>query len=111
MGKFEVNTESLSETAKVLLNVANGVSGVRDASGPATQGVGNACGDAEAGAAFDDFARAWSAVLAGLTTMLFSYEQDTESAAILYERAERSAMPSTPPPMPPAWRRAHRNDA
>jgi hypothetical protein len=99
IGTFEVHTGSLSNAAKALWKVAGGVSDVRDAFGPATHGVGAVCGDAETGAAFDVLGRRWSAVLVGLTTTLENYEHDTETAAMLYERAERAAMPSTPPPV------------
>ncbi len=102
MGRIEVETTSLTDAARTLWSVAGVATSVRGGFDAATHGVGAACGDGEPGGAFDGLVSSWSVALAGLSDALTSFERNTETAAILYQHADRSAMPSTPPPPPPA---------
>lgn len=96
-----MHTESLTGAAGDLWDVASTVSGVRDDFDGATSGVSGACGEGEAGPAFASLVSAWSIAFGGLSDALDSFERNTETAAVIYEHADRSVMPSTPPPPPP----------
>lgn len=100
MRPIDVQTESLTQAARDLWNVAAAVARVRDGIQGAGNGVAAGAGSADAGAAFEDMLRAWKGSLASMAGDLTQYERNTETAAVVYQQADRSAMPSTPPPPP-----------
>ena len=101
MSTFKVNPDALIDAADDLWSVASAARGVNDDFRDATQDLGAACGNDDAGAAFALLRSSWSTALNGLADALRSYERNTETAAILYEQVDRSVLPSTPPPPPP----------
>lgn len=98
---IEVEYESLTSAARDLWGVAGQIHHIRDGWGGPTGGVSGACGDPAAGGAFEQLSSSWSIALAGLSDALDGYERNTETAAVVYQQADRASMPSTPPPPPP----------
>ena len=105
---YRVTPETLAQAAADLERVSGELATARDHLNDACVGVAAALGGGEAGAAFDELFSVWWNAVDAMAETTASTADATQQAAVLYEHADRVAMPPPPgpppPPAPPACR-------